>query len=114
MDLQVAIQILLTLAKITGTMLAVYMAVLIFALSDKNISQLILRFRRVRLALMGTAFMFFFNIFWDIGTVALIDPGNPYINIDIAVFFAFLLFVGSFIMLFSTFWSFLTVKKTLT
>ena len=42
MDPQIALQLILTLAKISGTILAMFMAVIIFALRDEDLARLIL------------------------------------------------------------------------
>jgi len=43
MDPHIALQLLLTLAKISGTILAIFMAIIIFALRDENLAQHILQ-----------------------------------------------------------------------
>ena len=62
MDPQIALQLFLTIAKISGTMLAIFLAIVIFALRDKDVARLFLTKKQYHyaplIAVFACAFLF--------------------------------------------------------
>lgn len=82
MDPQIAVQVLLTIAKISGTMLAIFMAVIIFSLRDESLARLIL-LRKPRggaplFTLLTTCFLFGLEIIGSLFLASQVNLGESY------------------------------------
>jgi len=111
MDPQVAIQSILTLAKISGTVLAIHMAIIIFALRDKLLAQVIAEytFRIAILPALSLCAKITIDIIMVI-TIGYLDPLQDYYLIS-AVIATIVLFLVSISVLFTSVELLIDIKR---
>ena len=78
MNPEIALQIFSDIAKIAGTALAIYFAMIIFALRDKDLVNVIVKNAWARLAIILAPFLFIVVIVISLLTMSQIDTAVPY------------------------------------
>lgn len=111
MDPQIALQLYVTIAKISATILALYMAMIIFALRDEILSQLILRHRLPYFTVLLTCCVLSLATIVSVLELLVLDLEVPYE--DSRASSGFLLLCSSVFLMLYSFWVLISEKKRL-
>ena len=113
MDPQVAVALLATIAQISGTVLAIYIAVVIFILQDETLARLILKDGKLgaTFILLGPAFTWAFVTTLAIIELLTLDLEKPYS--DFVAFAVVITFGVALFLMVVRFWSLISAKKSL-
>ena len=109
MDPQVAVALLATIAQISGTVLAIYAAVVIFILQDETLAKALLPESESVFPVVAPVFSWLLITFWAIVNLAMLDLRRPYD--DITALATILWFFGSLLFMFAKFWILVSGKK---
>lgn len=113
MDPETAVQLLLALAKISGTILAILMAIIVFSIRDEDLARLILLGKPhgywPLVTLSISCLLFALEIVFPLSAVFYLNLGEPVS--DSKVLGLFIPFVASFVALFVFFGALLSEKR---
>lgn len=113
MDPQTALQLLLTLAKISGTILAILMAIIVFAIRDEDLARMILLGKPHSywplIALSISCFLFALGIVVPLLVIFKLNFGEPVS--DSSIIGLLIPFIGSLVSLFLFFGALLSEKR---
>ncbi len=115
MDPQITVQLLLTVAKISGTILAIFMAIIIFALRDEDLARLLLQGEPFGflplITLVAGCLTLILQIAVSLFTVFRINLGESYDDLNMAI--VLIMFSLSLTLVVSTFVVLLLEKRNL-